>query len=71
MSYTVGQRIRYLGPYDECAGHGPHPYGGMVGVIVALATEPPLPPQPITIRFPDGMVVRAMESEVREPSQLH
>ena len=71
MSYRKGQNIRYLGPYDACGGYGPHPYGGKVGVIIELVTQLPLPAQPITIQFPDGMVLKATESEIREPAQIY
>ena len=68
MRMKVGQRIRYMGPYDVCGGFGIHPYGGKIGTIVAMVDQPPMPVQPLSIQFSDGTVIEAAETEVRDPA---
>lgn len=68
INIAVGQTLRYLGPYDVCAGYDDHPYKNRIGTVVAVVTEQPVPLEPITIQFPDGFRVGATESEVKDPS---
>ena len=68
MSMKVGQSIRYMGPYDVCGGFGIHPYGGRIGTIVAMVNQVPVPEQPLSIQFSDGTVIKAAETEVRDPA---
>ncbi|GEM_PF-4885075 len=68
MEIKPGKQLRYMGPYDVCAGFAIHPYGGKMGTVIDVVTVTPLPPLPISIQFSDGMVIKAAETEVREPS---
>lgn len=61
----VGDRVKYLGPWDPCGGYGVHPYQGKTANIIHIETVPPLPERPITIRFGDGVVERATQIEVQ------
>lgn len=62
---NVGDRVKYLGPWDPCGAYGWHPYQGKVASVTRIETVPPLPERPITIRFGDGTEERATQIEVR------
>lgn len=68
INIAMGQAVRYLGPYDVCAGYDDHLYKNKIGTVIAVMPETPPPLGPITIQFSDGFRVTATESEVKDPS---
>lgn len=64
-SLRVGDKVKYLGPWDPCGAYGFHPYQGKIAQVTGIETVPPLPERPIVIRFSDGTVERATQLEVQ------
>lgn len=63
---NIGDRVKYLGPWDPCGAYGWHPYQGQIASITAIQSAPPLPERPITVRFSDGVIEHVTQIELRQ-----